>query len=300
MRIATRGSELALWQARHVAGLLAANGVHTELVIVSTSGDQRLDVPISAIGGNGVFVKEVQTAVLDGRADLAVHSAKDLPSSVDTPGLLIAAVPERADPRDALVGSGLEDLVEGATVATGSVRRQAQLSYLRPDLRFVSLRGNVPRRVERSREDGVDAVPVAQAALDRLGLAAEAAEVLDVDRFVPQVGQGALAIECRVDDDAVAEVARLEHVESRRAVDAERAFLGTLGGDCDLPVGAHGVAVGDEVRLDALMASHDGRRLVRDHIVGRGPEIGVELARRLLDAGGADILAARAAEAGRT
>src|SRR5437763_11327944 len=195
LRIATRGSRLALWQAERVAILL---GGEAELVVVSTTGDQRTDVPIWTIGGTGVFVKEVQQAVLDGRADLAVHSAKDLPSETAV-GLRLAAVPERADPRDALVGARLDDIPAGGTIGTGSVRRQAQLAALRPDLRFVSIRGNIETRIGKAGGD-VDAVAVAFEALDRLGLAGRAAEVLDPALMLPQVAQGALAVECRAGD----------------------------------------------------------------------------------------------------
>jgi len=233
LRIATRGSRLARWQAERVAGRL---GGDTELVIVSTTGDQRTDVPIWTIGGTGVFVKEVQQAVLDGRADLAVHSAKDLPSETAA-GLVLAAIPERADPRDALVGSRLDDIPAGGRIGTGSVRRQAQLAALRPDLRFESLRGNIETRVAKAAD--LDAVVVALAALERLGLADRATEVLEATRMLPQVAQGALAVECRADDAATAaRLALLDDPAARPAVEAERAFLRRLGGGCDLPCGA--------------------------------------------------------------
>jgi len=237
--VATRGSALARWQAEHVVGLLRAAdpSVDAELVVVETTGDRRLDVPLHQLGGQGVFVKEVQVAVLDGRADVAVHSAKDLPAT-PTDGLVLAAVPERGDPRDALVGAALDALAPGAVVATGSVRRQAQLARLRPDLGFVDLRGNIHTRLGKVPPGG--AVVVAMAALRRLGLEAEAAEALPVDVMVPQVGQGALAVECRADDAATSERLRaVEHAASRLAVDVERAFLAELGEGCDLPVGAH-------------------------------------------------------------
>lgn len=254
MRIATRGSALARWQAEHVAGLLAgvAPGLDVELVIVQTEGDRRRDQPIHTIGGQGVFVKEVEQAVLDGRADLAVHSAKDLPSTT-APGLALAAIPERHDARDALVGRPLAALAPGATVATGSVRRRAQLARLRPDLVFADLRGNIGTRLERVPPDG--AAVVAVAALDRLGLSEQIAEVLDPDAVVPQVGQGALAVECHVDDAATIElVARIEHAPTRVAVDAERAFLARLGGGCDLPVGAYATVDDDTLALRSFLS----------------------------------------------
>ena len=287
LRIATRGSELALWQARHVASLLRARGVDdVEEVVISTAGDRNRDVPISAIGGRGVFTKEVQAAVLDGRADLAVHSAKDLPASpeLQPEGLVLACVPERADPRDALVGSTLAELAPGATIATGSVRRRAQLADRRPDLTFTELRGNMDTRVSKVPDGG--AVVVAYAALLRLGWEARIAEVLDTTVVLPQVGQGALAIECRAGDDAtLTALASIEHEPSRRCVDAERAWLATLGGGCDLPAGAHCTPDG---RLRAVLATYDGRIVLRDELHGYD---GALLARRMLDAGGSHLLA---------
>jgi hydroxymethylbilane synthase len=291
LRIATRGSRLALWQAERVAGLL---GGGAELLVVSTTGDQRADVPIWTIGGTGVFVKEVQQAVLDGRADLAVHSAKDLPSETAA-GLRLAAVPERADPRDALVGARLDDIPAGGRVGTGSVRRQAQLAALRPDLRFESLRGNIETRVAKAAD--FDAVVVALAALERLGLAERATEVLDPSVMLPQVAQGALAVECRADDDETVErLAALDDAMVRRAVEAERAFLRRLGGGCDPPCGAlartAGADGGATVAIDVLLATLDGKAVLRAHHEGVHPEAaGAEAARMLLDdQGGRQLL----------
>jgi hydroxymethylbilane synthase len=291
LRAATRGSALARWQTAHVGALLdASGGGGVDEVIVSTLGDRDKSTPLHAIGGKGVFVKEVQAALLDGRADLAVHSGKDLPA--ETPaGLVLVAVPERADPRDALVGCRWDDLAPGAHVATGSVRRRAQMAWLRPDLRFSELRGNVPTRMEKAAD--FDAIVVAAAAIDRLELSAPVIDRLDPSVMLPQVAQGALAIECRADDGATIERLRaIDHAETRRAVDAERAFLSELGGDCDLPAGAHAVLVGDEIELVAVLASLDGRVLIRDRRRGEEPEaLGRAAARHLLDdAGGADLL----------
>ncbi|MEZ5321533.1 MAG: hydroxymethylbilane synthase [Microthrixaceae bacterium] len=227
VRIATRGSALARWQANHVAGLLSAvtPGVVTELVVVSTVGDRRADVPLAELGGKGVFVKEVQQALLDGRADLAVHSAKDLPAR-GPDELVVGAYPARADPRDALVGATLDALGRGATVATGSPRRQAQLVTLRPDLRVTDLRGNIATRLARLDGGDVDAVVVAAAALDRLGERPSVEQRLDVATMVPQVGQGALAVEGRADDEErLALLAGLDDPSTRRTVEAERALL---------------------------------------------------------------------------
>lgn len=286
LRIATRGSPLALWQATHVAGLLATAWPQgsVEIVRVDTEGDRRLDVPISSFGGKGVFAKEVQAAVLRGDADLAVHSAKDLPA-VTVDGLRLACVPERGDARDALVGATLDELPTGATVATGSQRRRAQLAALRPDLAFVELRGNMATRVAKVPEGG--AIVVAAVALERLGLAQLLSEVLDVDRLVPQVAQGALAVECRAADDAVAAILQtVEHAPSRRRVDAERAFLAELGGDCDLPAGAHAVLDHDPatgvVTLTGILArsGEPGAHLVRHTATGTDPvALGTQVAR---------------------
>jgi hydroxymethylbilane synthase len=246
IRIATRGSRQATAQATTVAEAIGAGtGRRTELVFVETMGDRRLDVPLHTIGGQGVFIKEVQRAVLDGRADVAVHSAKDLPSSV-ADGMQIAAFCARRDPRDALVGASLGDLAIGATIATGSVRRRAQLAAIRPDLQFVELRGNIDARLSKVPAGG--AVVMAVAALQILGLTDRVAEYLDVDRFVPAVGQGCVAVECRADDAATATaVAVVDDATTRRAVTIERAFLAELGSGCSLPVGGH--VTGAELRV---------------------------------------------------
>jgi hydroxymethylbilane synthase len=256
LRLATRGSQQASTQAGSVADQLGeATGRPAELVIVDTTGDRRQDVPLHVIGGQGVFVKEVQQAVLDGRADAAVHSAKDLPS-VGADGLVVAAYTRRRDPADALVGRALAELAEGATVATGSVRRRAQLAVVRPDLRFVELRGNIATRLGRIPQDG--SIVMAVAALEVLGLTDRVAERLDPTRFVPAVGQGCVAVEARSDDDVtIALLASVDHAPTRHAVEVERAFLAELGAGCVLPVGAH---AGDG-RLHTFLASsdrHDG------------------------------------------
>ena len=291
LRAATRASALARCQTGIVAGLLAeAGGVATEPVAVSTTGDRRTDTPIHAMGGKGVFVKEVQAAVLDGRADIAVHSAKDLTSSTPE-GLVLAAVPRRGDPRDALVGCRLADLPVGATVATGSVRRKAQLAHLRPDLNFAELRGNIATRLDLA--TSFDAIVMASVALQRLGLEPDVVDVLDPEVFVPQVGQGAIAVECRATDrETLTLLSAIEHQPSRRAVDAERAFLAELGGDCNLPAGAHATNPGGGVELTGLLSSIDGSRLIRDTRLGRDSEmLGRAVARHLLDdRGGRELL----------
>jgi hydroxymethylbilane synthase len=237
LRLATRGSAQATAQATAVADSLSAQGHAVELVLIETTGDRRTDVPLHTIGGQGVFVKEVQRAVLDGRADLAAHSAKDLPSTPH-PGLVIGAFCTRRSAADALVGMSLDQLAPGATVASGSVRRRAQLARVRPDLRFVELRGNIPTRLTKVPDDG--ALVMAVAAMEILGLTDRIAQVLDTAQFVPQVGQGCVAVECRDDDPRAIELlATIDHPTTRRAVEVERAFLAELGSGCSLPVGAH-------------------------------------------------------------
>ena len=293
LRAATRGSALALWQTRHVAALLAAagfdGGVHE--VVVATIGDQDKTTPIHSLGGKGVFVKEVQAAVLDHRADFAVHSGKDLPADT-ADGLVLVAVPERGDARDALVGARFDQLRVGARIATGSVRRRAQLAWHRPDLVFFELRGNIATRLEKAAD--FDAIVMAAAAIDRLEPDLAVVDRLDPATMVPQVAQGALAIECRADDDATIAVLRsIEHHDSRRVVDAERAFLSELGGDCDLPAGAHAVLRGDDLELLGMLSSLDGRVLIRERRIGADADsLGRAVARHLVvDAGGADLLA---------
>ena len=291
LRVATRGSPLARTQSESVAERVRAaggGGLAVELVVVHTTGDLRPADPVASLGGQGAFVKEVQEAVLDGRADLAVHSAKDLPG-VTPPGLVLACVPERADPRDALVGAALETLRPGATVATGSVRRRAQLAWWRPDLTFCELRGNMRTRLDRAAAAGAGVL--ALAGLARLGLDGEVAEVLEPPVMLPQVAQGALAVECREDDAGLrALLAGIDDADAHRAVRAERAFLGALGGGCSLPLAALAVPAGpggEELRMEALLASRDGRVLLRDAGGGRDPEaLGLELAGRLLDGAG--------------
>ena len=241
VRIATRASLQARTQAEAVGRELERTtpGLRAELVFVETTGDQRQDVPLHSIGGQGVFVKEVQRAVLDGRADLAAHSAKDLPASsgLAAEGLVIGAFCARRSPGDALVGARLADLAPGATVATGSVRRRAQLAEVRPDLQMVELRGNIQTRLSKIPPEG--AIVMAVAALEILGLTEHIAEELDPMRFVPAIGQGCVAVEARADDELAAELlASIDHVPSRAAVSTERAFLAALGSGCSLPVGA--------------------------------------------------------------
>lgn len=287
MRIATRSSPLATWQARAVAEALEAAGSpggDIELVGVRTSGDLDLSTPISEMSGRGVFVTEVQAAVLDGRADIAVHSAKDMRSE-PTGGLTLAGCLARGDASDALVGLALDEIPRGGVVATGSQRRQCQLAALRPDLSFTGLRGNIARRIAAAAEPGIAAVIVASAALERLGESHLIAQRFSPDEIVPQAGQGAIAIEHRADDvDTAAAVGAIIDEVTTRCVRAERAFLRTLGGGCDLPTGAHATVDADgRLAMSAVLASPD-RGLARAS--GQdldGERLGVALATELLD-----------------
>jgi hydroxymethylbilane synthase len=289
LRIGTRGSRLARaqtgWVRDHLAA--AAPGSTLEEVIISTSGDQSPAGPL----GTGVFVKELQAALLDGRIDLAVHSLKDLPTEA-TPGLVVAAIPERADARDALVGGQLRGLSPGAAVGTGSPRRSAQLRRLRPDLDVVPIRGNIPTRIDRARSGELAAVMLAAAGLARLGLAAD--DLLDPDEVLPAPGQGALALEVRDADPAAAGLAAvLDHRPTRSAVLAERAVLRELGGGCLLPVAAYGQLAGGVLSLTASVTAPDGSAQARAGAggdPGRPLELGAEVARQLIEAGALDLL----------
>lgn len=287
MRIATRSSPLATWQARAVATALEAAGSaqgDIELVPVRTSGDLDLSTPISEMSGRGVFVTEVQAAVLGGRADIAVHSAKDMRSE-PTPGLTLAGCLVRGDARDALVGLALDAIPRGGVVATGSQRRQCQLAALRGDLRFTGLRGNMARRIAAAAQPDVDAVIVAAAALERLGESHRIAQRFGPDEIVPQVGQGAIAIEHRTGDaDAAAAAGAVIDELTTRCVHAERAFLRTLGGGCELPTGAHAVIdAGGSIAMTAVLATANRDSVMRAsglHLDGES--LGVALANELL------------------
>ncbi len=272
IRIATRQSPLALWQAHHVGELLRAGdpSATVEYVTMETFADQRLDLPISELGGKGAFSKQVQARVQNGDADLAVHSAKDL-QAVTPDGLTIAAFPTRGDARDCLVGARLDELTPGARVGTGSNRRRVLLADTRPDLAFSGLRGNIATRLSKLAD--FDAIVMAVAALDRLGTKPDVVDALPIDVMVPQVGQGALAIECRSEDTQLIE--RLSSIDDpvcRLEVEAERGFLVELGGDCDLPAGAHARLLVDGLQFDAVLASEDETRVER-----YGDLVGLEL-----------------------
>ena len=296
VRIATRRSALAKWQAHHVSGLLTARdpGLEVQLLELMTRGDRILDVPLAEVGGKGLFVKEIEDALLRGDAQIAVHSMKDLPA-VEPPGLVIAAVPVREDPRDALVSHGkkLAELPRGARVGTASLRRSAQLQAMRPDLRIETIRGNVATRL-RKIDEGFDAVVLAHAGLRRLGLTDKVAQVFSTEEMLPAVAQGALAIEARQDD---AEILRLlsplEDRATRIQVEAERGFLRRLQGGCQVPIAGHAEVKGDVVRLRGLVANLDGTVIIRGERAGPVAEaarVGDELADELLARGAGEIL----------
>lgn len=298
--IGTRGSKLALWQAEHVAGRLRAAFPDREvrLETIRTTGDKILDVPLAQVGGKALFVKEIEEALQDGRVDLAVHSMKDVPTDLP-PGLIMAAVAEREDPLDVLIsraGGRLADLPRGARVGTSSLRRQAQLLHHRPDLTIVSLRGNLDTRIRKLQTEGLDAIVVAAAGVKRLGLTHLISESLPAEVLLPAIGQGALGLEIRAGDPAAtAVVMTLDHPDTHRAVRAERAMLSRLEGGCQVPIAAHAEVEGEALRLRGLVASLDGKTLVRGE--GRGPmndpeRLGVSLAEELLRRGAADILQA--------
>jgi len=288
---------LAQGQTEAVAGLLqrAHPGLGVTTVVVQTRGDRDATAPLDRIGGQGAFVKEIEAALEDGRADAAVHSAKDM-TSVLPDHLVLAAVPPRADARDGLVGCALGDLPAGGLIATGSARRRAQLAALRPDLAFTDLRGNMARRVAIGESGAVSAAVVAVAALERLGWADRLSDVLDPIDVLPQAGQGAIAVQCRADDRGARElVAAVDHPPSHRALTAERAVLAALGGSCTVPVGAFaepadGAGDSGPLRVTGLVASGDGRMLIRLSRDGVDAEaLGTEVARALLEGGAAAI-----------
>ena len=301
LRIGTRGSPLALWQAEYVADRLRplAAPRSVELVLIQTSGDLIRDLPLSQIGGDGLFTKEIQRALLANAVDVAVHSLKDLPTT-HVEGLTLGAVPVRGPTGDVFVSRRhrrFDDLPQGAVVATSSLRRRAQALHRRPDLKLTTIRGNVETRLRKLDEQGLDAIILAQAGLERLGLAAHITEILDPSWMLPAVGQGALGLECRADDAAaLAVLGPLNDGPTRAAVLAERALLRGLGGGCLVPIGARGVADGDRLTLRAAVLAPDGSRRVADEARGPAGEaeaVGQALAERMLAHGARELLAMR-------
>jgi hydroxymethylbilane synthase len=298
LRIGTRGSQLALWQARWVRDAIVRQwpAMTVELVMIKTQGDKIVDVPLAQVGGKGLFVKEIEEALLDGRVDLAVHSMKDMPAEVPA-GLAIGAVPTRANPLDALVCLGptsLERLPQGARVGTSSLRRAAQIKHLRPDVTIVALRGNLDTRLRKLESTDLDAIVLAAAGLLRLGLDARITAYLDPAQMLPAVGQGALCIESRDADPLTRPLlAQLDHADTRTAVMAERAFLRRLQGSCQVPLAAYAQLRDGRLHIDGLVAELDGSRIIRARAEG-SPEaaeaIGLRLAEELLVQGAEAIL----------
>ncbi len=299
IRIGTRGSELALWQARHVAAMIRQTaGLESELTIIKTTGDMILSVPLSQVGGKGLFVKEIEEALIAGTIDLAVHSMKDVPAFLPE-GLEIGAILSREDPRDAFVSnsfSSFSSLPLGARIGTSSLRRMAQLKKRRPDLRFESLRGNVGTRLRKLDENQVDAIILAAAGLKRLGFSDRIREYLPVELSLPAVGQGALGLECRVGDGRIRTLLDGMHdPETTACVLAERGVLSALDGGCQLPIAAHARTINPEqIELIARILDVEGTTLLEEHTSGSPQEahqLGVEAAQKLLSRGGQKILA---------
>jgi hydroxymethylbilane synthase len=299
IRIGTRGSMLALAQARWVQEAIVGRypGCRVELVIIKTTGDRIHDIPLAQVGGKGLFIKEIEEALLAGQVDLAVHSLKDMPAALP-PGLILAAVPPRQDWRDAFISpryAALAELPPGARVGTGSLRRRVQLLHARPDLEIVALRGNVDTRLKKMESLGLDALILAAAGLARLGLSHLPQNFLSETEMLPAVGQGALGLQGRQGDQQLREaLAFLDDPPTRTAVTGERAFLARLEGGCVVPVAALGKVEGDLVTLDALISDLEGKRLLRRSLtgpVGQATSLGTLLAEELLNLGGREILA---------
>jgi len=298
LRIGTRGSALALCQAAWVGERLKDlfPGLEVEYITIKTKGDKILDVPLATVGGKGLFVKEIEEALLAGRIDCAVHSVKDIPTETHE-ALEIAAYPEREDPRDVLVArrvSCFQDLPPGARIGTSSLRRRAQVLHLRPDLQVIPIRGNLDTRLKKLEKEALDGILLAAAGIRRMGLTSTITEILPPDRFIPAVGQGALGVEVRKDDPKVQEmIRRLDHPETRICVEAERAFLRRLAGGCQVPLGAYARLDGRTLILVGMVSDVGGRPLWSDRIHGpiHSPEtLGRELAERILEAGALSIL----------
>ncbi len=298
LKIGTRGSQLALWQADWVKSALLAKdpSLSIERVIIKTTGDKILDAPLAKVGGKGLFVKEIEEALLDGRIDLAVHSMKDMPADIPE-GLCIGAVPKRESPFDVLIsktGTPLAELPHGACIGTSSLRRAAQLLVARPDLDILPLRGNLDTRMRKLEDGRMDAIVLAAAGVKRLGLADRITEYIDPDVMLPAVGQGALCIETRTDDPRTASrTAALNHARTRAAVSGERAFLNRLEGSCQVPIAALGTTAGDRFTLTGLVAGIDGAAIVKDTLTGamaQSDRIGIQLAEKLLALGADKIL----------
>ncbi len=298
LRIGTRGSQLALYQANWVREKLieAHLGLTVTLIKIKTTGDKIQDVPLAKMGGKGLFVKEIEDALLRKEIDIAVHSMKDVPAELPD-GLEIGAVPEREDPRDVLIsrdGGKIEDMPTGARIGTGSLRRGFQLQHLFPGMEIVPLRGNLDTRIRKIQTENLDGIIVAAAGMRRMGWADRISQFIPVEIMLPPVGQGVLAIESRKDDEETRNVLSfLNHPQTWVEVSAERAFLKRLGGGCHLPIAAYGVKKGDGLTITGLLGSLDGRVMIKDEVKGHSRdagELGLALAERILSKGGQAIL----------
>ena len=294
LRIGSRGSQLALWQANYIADRLRSNGHTVHIDTIKTTGDKITDVALAKVGTKGMFTKEIEEALLDSRIDLAVHSLKDLPTEL-APEFVIAAVPEREDPRDAFLSnqySRIEELPAKARVGTSSLRRQAQLHAIRADLKIIPLRGNVDTRLRKLQSGEFDAIILASAGVSRLGLTDSVRMRLDPEQMCPAAGQGALAIESRSSDSGtIAALKVLDHARTRAAVECERAALNALGGGCQVPIGAYAGDENGELTLQAVVASPDGNEIIREKRSGFNPrKLGTEVGEALLARGARRIL----------
>ncbi len=298
IRIGTRGSALAVWQAEWVRTQLLAlhSGCEVELVKIKTTGDKILDVPLAQVGGKGLFVKEIEAALLDERVDIAVHSMKDMPAEIP-PGLCIGAVPKRENPLDVLIsknGKVFRELPNGARLGSSSLRRCAQARHMRPDINVCGLRGNLDTRLRKLETEDLDAIILAAAGITRLGLSDHITEYIPDSMMLPAIGQGALSIEIRQDDEIIRRLtAPLDHRETRVAVETERAFLTRLEGGCQVPIAGQAKVVGGQVEFTGLISEIDGSVLLRETIagpLGKHEKLGEQLADRLLDMGGREIL----------
>jgi hydroxymethylbilane synthase len=289
--IGSRGSKLALWQANHIKGRLEELGEECRIEVISTSGDRFQSGPLKEIGNKGLFTKEIEDALLEGRVDLAVHSLKDMPTALPD-GLQITATPEREDARDAMVGRKLAELPAGARIGTGSLRRVAQLQAARPDLVVEGIRGNVDTRLRKLDEGQFDAIVLAVAGLNRLGWSQRIAEHIPVEIMCPAVGQGSLAIETRGDDGRGMQAClKLDHLPTHAAITAERAVLAVLGGGCQVPIGAHATLEDGTIHLRAIVISPDGTRMVKRESYGVDAiRLGTALGEELLANGAREIL----------
>ncbi len=294
LRIGSRGSQLALWQANHISALLRERGHEVELEIIKTTGDKILDVALAKVGTKGMFTKEIEEALLEKRVDLAVHSLKDLPTEL-APEFEVAAITVRENPQDAFLSrhfDSINDLPQKARVGTSSLRRQAQLKAMRPDLEIHPLRGNVDTRIRKMEEGQYDAIILASAGLNRLGLTRWIREVISAEVMCPAAGQGALGIEIRKGDkETLKHLEFLNDVPTRLSVLAERALLNELGGGCQVPIGAHAQVSGNAIQLMGVVARPDGTLVLRDSRAGNDPvKLGEELGKSLLERGGREIL----------